>query len=71
MMETAATYTLGELNQFINTKNGREPKKERPKKTVWKVFYLGKEQFEGTYPNCVAFKNQFKGQKDYTKYVIK
>lgn len=62
---------LSQLDKFIAIKNGYEPKKEKVKKEIWEVVYLGKSQFKGIYRDCVAFKNQFKGQKDYYKYVIK
>lgn len=65
------TNDLSQLSKFIYDRNGWEQSKPKVNKTIWSVYYLGKEQFKGIYRDCVVFKNQFKQQSDYTKYLIK
>jgi hypothetical protein len=65
------TNDLSQLSKFIYDRNGWEQTKPKVKRTIWSVYYLGKEQFKGIYRDCVVFKNQFKQHSDYTKYLIK
>ena len=66
-----STNDLTQLDKFIAMKNCYDLTIPKVSKSVYSVLYLGKEQFKGIYRDCVVFKNQFKGQKDYKTYLIK
>lgn len=65
------TYTPHQIRTFIEMISERTPRQPKVKKTVWDVVYLGKTVFTGNYPQCVKYRNQFKGQRDFNSYSIK